>query len=63
MCLLLPFHLELMYNSLSTAQDIRKEEMNRVINSACADACRTLKATMQHNNNKILYAYNIAMCV
>ena len=46
------FHLELMYISFSTTQDMREEEMNRVIiNSACAGARCTLKATTQNDNN------------
>ena len=50
-CLPLLFHLELMYSSFSTAQDMREEEMNRIINSACAGARRTLKATTQNDDN------------
>ena len=39
-----------MYGSFSMAQDMREEEINRVVNSACAGAHRTKANTQEPEN-------------
>ena len=55
------FDLELMYDSFSTAQDMRDEEINRIINSAGAGACWIKVSTQEPEYKNYVCLYVVVL--